>query len=259
VLIAVPLVVVLATWLGLLALGFEGSPTGLADLLALPPVSTFYDLGPPTSMYGNGPGFLIFIGASVAVRAILTALVTGLVLEALENGRVSRFGLLRGVAALPTAVVVQIASFSLVVSAYFVLPALGPGLGLLGFVSALVGGLFFLGFAPVAAIREGRPVLETIRRSARAAMLPRGRHLLLCSMYFLLALPVAIGFAPGGGRITANPSVTTWAFVLAANVIHLGFLAAFAYRWVVAEPGVPEQPVRRRQPARSQPVRSRRR
>jgi hypothetical protein len=81
----------------------------------------------------------------------------------------------------------------------------------------------------------------------------------LCSVYFLLALPVAVGFAPGGADITANPSVLTWVFVQVANVFHLGFAAAFAYRWVVAEPAVPDEPVRRRPPPRTQPTGLRRR
>jgi hypothetical protein len=259
VLVATTIVLVAASWFGLLALGFEGVPTRLADVLAMSPVSTFFDLGTGAALYGTGPGFLVFVGVSIALRGVVTALLTGMILEALEDGRVTRYGVLRGVAALPTALVVQVAAFSLIVAGNLVLPVLGPGLGFLGFVSALVGGLFFLGFAPIAAIREGRTVMETIRRSARAAMLPRGRHLVLCSLYFLLALPVAVGLAPGGTEITANPSVLTWVFVLVANVFHLGFVAAFAYRWIVAEPHVPEQPVRRRPAPRAQPVRGRRR
>jgi hypothetical protein len=107
--------------------------------------------------------------------------------------------------------------------------------------------------------------MESIRRSARAAMLPGGRHLILCSLYFFLALPVALGFAPGGGDVTANPDLATWVFVLVVNVVHVGFMAAFAYRWVVAEPQVPDEPVRRRRPparaagGRSRPSGSRRR
>jgi hypothetical protein len=259
VLVVVTIVIVAASWFGLLAFGFEGVPSRLADVLALAPISSFFDLGTAAALYGTGPGFLIFLAVTIGLRAVVTALLTGMVLEALEDGRVTRYGVLRGVAALPTALVVQVASFSLIVAGNLVLPVLGPGLGFLGFVSALVGGLFFLGFAPIAAVREGRPVMETIRRSARAAMLPRGRHLVLCSLYFLLALPIAVGFAPGGSDITANPSVVTWVFVQVANVFHLGFLAAFAYRWIVAEPHVPEEPVRRRAAPRTQPSRPRRR
>jgi hypothetical protein len=201
----------------------------------------------------------VFLGVSIVVRTILSAALSGLILEALEDGRVSLYGVLRGVQAIPTVLVVQIASFSLIVAGNLILPILGPGIGFLGLVASMVAGLFFLGFAPTAAIREGRPVLETIRRSARAAMLPGGRHLILCSLYFFLALPVVLGFAPGGSDVTANPELVTWVFVLLANVIHVVFMAGFAYRWVIAEPSVPSEPVRRRPPPRAAPARTRRR
>jgi hypothetical protein len=161
-------------------------------------------------------------------------------------------GTILGLRAFPTALAVSVLSFSLIVAGNIVFPILGPGIGFLGFVAALVAGLFFLGFAPAAAIRQARGVTESLRRSGRAAMLPGGRHLLLCTLYFFLALPVVVGFAPGGGEITANPSLVTWVFVLGVNVLHVAFMAAFAYRWVIAEPNVPEQPVpRRRQAARA--------
>jgi hypothetical protein len=124
--------------------------------------------------------------------------------------------------------------------------------------------LFFLGFAPTAAIREGRPVVDEIRRSGRAALLPNSRHLVLCSLYFFLALPILVGFAPGGSEITANPSLATWVFAFVVNVLHVGFMATLAYRWVAAEDAVPEQPVRRmrartsRQPTRAPSAKARR-
>lgn len=258
-LVVATFVIVLGAWLALLAIGFQGLPNRLVDVLALAPISTYFDIGSGTSLYGTGPSFLVFIGVSLAIRAAITALLSGLALEALEDGRTSRVGLFRGLTALPIALVVQVASFSLIIAGNLIFPVLGPGLGFLGFVAALVGGLFFLSFAPTAAIREGRTVMETLRRSARAAMLPNGRHLLLCSLYFFIALPVAVGFAPGGREITANPSLTTWMVVLIANVVHVAFMAAFAYRWVVAEPAVPEEPVRRRRPARTPSPKARRR
>jgi hypothetical protein len=258
---ALTLVAVLApvvTWLVLLAVGFEGLPNRLVDVLALPPISTYFDLGTGTSRFGLGPSFLAFLGVSMLIRTLLYAFLAGGIVEALVDGRVTRYGVVLGVTAIPTVLLVQVASFTLIVAGNLFFPVLGPGIGFLGFVAALVAGLFFLGFAPTAAVRERRPVMETVRRSGRAAMLPGGRHLILCSLYFFLALPVVLGLAPGGSEITANPTLATWVFALLANVIHLGFMAAFAYRWIVAEPAVPEQPVRRRPPQRAA-VRGRRR
>jgi hypothetical protein len=259
VLVILTIVLVVGTWLALIALGFEGAPSRLVDVLALPPISTYFDLGTAVSIYGVGPSFLLAVAVSILVRSLVLALSAGLILEALEDGRVTRYGLIRGMVAIPVALVVNIASFTLIIAGNLVFPILGPGIGFLGFVSALVAGLYFLGFAPTAAIREGKPVQETIRRSARAAMLPGGRQLVLCALYFFLALPVMVGFAPGGGSITANPTFGTWVFVLLVNVGHVAFMAAFAYRWVVAEPSVPDEPVRRRAARPAAPPRSRRR
>lgn len=250
-------VLALGTWLVLVGIGFEGTPSRLVDLFALPPISTYFDLGTGASLYGVGGSFLAYLGISVLVRSIVYSALAGVVLEAVEDGRVSRYGLLRGVQAFPTVLVVHVASFSLIVAGNLIFPVLGPGIGFLGFVSALVAGLFFLGFAPTVAMREGRSVSESLRRSGRAAMLPGGRNLILCSLYFFLALPVVLGFAPGGSEITANPTLLTWVFIMGVNVLHLAFMACFAYRWIVAEPSVPDHPVRRRRPARAPSARAR--
>jgi len=256
-LIVIAVVVVPLAWMALLAIGFEGSPSRLVDVLALPPISTYFDLGTGASIVGIGPAFLVYTAFAIVIRSVVYAVLSGLIVEALEDGRVSTYGLLRGLRVIPTVIVVQILSFSLIVAGNLVFPVLGPGIGFLAFVAALVGGLFFLGFAPTAAIRQGHGIAETIRRSGRAAMLPGSRHLVFCSLYFFIALPVVVGFAPGGGDITANPTLATWVFALTVNVLHLGFMAALSYRWIIAEPSVPEQPVRRRQPARQPWARAR--
>ena len=260
ILLVLSMVLVVGTWVALLAIGFEGVPSRLVAVLAIPPISTLFDLGTGGSLYGAGPAFLVFMGVCIVVRTLVYAILAGMILEALEDGRVTRYGLVRGLIAIPTVLVVQVASFSLIIAGNLFFPVLGPGIGFLGIVLALVGGLFFLGFAPTAAIRQGRPVMETLRRSGRAAMMPGGRQLLVCFLYFFLAvLPLLGGLAPGGGEVTANPKLVTWVYVLLENVVNVVFMAAFAYRWVVAEPAVPEQPVRRRAPARAPSAKARRR
>jgi hypothetical protein len=255
VLLAIAILVPLLAWLALYALGFEGRPALLVDVLALPPIATYFDLGTGESLLGLGPSFLIFIGVAILIRGVLYGLLAGMIVESLEDGRVSSWGLLRGVAAIPTVIVVQVLSFTLILASNIIFPVLGPGIGLLAAVGSLVGGLFFLGFAPTAAVRQRRGVVETIRRSGRAAMLPGSRHLLFCGLYFFIALPVVVGLAPGGGEVTANPTFFGWVFVLAASVLHLGFMGGLAYRWIVAEPFVPEQPVPRRRAPERQPAR----
>lgn len=237
---------VIAVWLVLMGLGLEGAPGRLVDLLALPPIGTYFDLGNGASLYGLGPGVLVFLLASVVVRTGITAALFGMIVESLEAGGVSLDGVRRGLSAFPAVLAVNMIGVAVVITGNLVLPLLGAGIGFLGFFLLLVGGLYFLAFAPVAAIREGRGLQETLRRSARAGRLPGGRHLLLVTLYFVLALPVMVAVVPGGGRLTANPGLDVWVFVLVANVVHLVFMGAFAYRWMVVEAEVPEQPVRRR-------------
>lgn len=255
VLLAVALLIPPIAWLGLYALGFEGRPALLVDVLALPPIATYFDLGTGESLLGIGPTFLIFTGVAIAIRGVIYGLVAGLIVESLEDGRVSSWGLLRGVAAIPTVIAVQVLSFTLILSSNIIFPFLGPGIGLLAAVAALVGGLFFLGFAPTGAVRQRKGVVETLRRSGRAAMLPGSRHLLFCGLYFFIALPVVVGLAPGGGEVTANPTFFGWVFVLSASVLHLGFMGGLAYRWIVVEPFVPDEPVPRRKAPRREPAR----
>jgi hypothetical protein len=254
ILLAIAVVVPLLTWLALLALGFEGRPSLLVDVLALPPISTYFDLGTGESLLSLGPSFLVFIGVAVLLRSLLYGLLAGMIVEMLEDGRISKWGLLRGVSAMPTVLAVNLLSFSLILASNVILPVLGPGIGLLAAIGALVGGLFFLGFAPTAAVRQQRGVVESIRRSGRGAMLPGSRHVLFCALYFFIALPVVVGLAPGGSEITANPTLSGWIFILAASVLHLAFMAALAFRWIGVEPAVPEEPVRRRQAQRRQPA-----
>jgi hypothetical protein len=252
ILLAIAVVVPLLAWLALIALGFEGRPSLLVDVLALPPISTYFDLGTGESLLSLGPSFLVFIGVAVLLRSLLYGLLAGMIVETLEDGRISRWGLLRGVSATSTVLAVNLLSFSLILASNVIFPVLGPGIGLLAAIGALVGGLFFLGFAPTAAVRQRRSVVESIRRSGRAAMLPGSRHVLFCAIYFFIALPVVVGLAPGGSEITANPTLSGWIFILGASVLHLAFMAALAFRWIGVEPAVPEEPVRRRQAQRRQ-------
>ena len=255
ILLAIAILVPLLAWLVLDAIGFEGRPALLVDVLALPPIATYFDLGTGESLLGLGPSFLIFTAVAIVIRGVLYGLLAGMIVEAIEDGRVTSWGMLRGLTAIPTVIAVQVLSFTLILVSNIIFPVLGPGIGLLAAVASLVGGLFFLGFAPTAAVRQRRGVVETLRRSGRAAMLPGSRHLLFCGLYFFIALPVVVGLAPGGAEVTANPTFFGWVFVLGASVLHLAFMGGLAYRWIVAEPSVPEQPVPRRRAAQRQAAR----
>jgi hypothetical protein len=245
VIVATTVVVVALWWLGLVVLGFEGTPGRLVAVLALPPISTFFDLGTGNAIYGISPGLLFFLGGTLVVRTIVVSVLVGMVLGSLEDGRVSKNGVLRAARALPTVLVVHVICFSAVIAGNMILPVLGPAFGFFGLAALLVGALFFLGFAPAAAVREGRPVLDEIRRSGRAATLPNARHLVLCVLYFFVAMTPLFGLGPGHTEMTANPSVATWVFAFLMNVVHVAFIGALTYRWLAVEPSVPEEPVKR--------------
>jgi hypothetical protein len=233
-------------WVGLVALGLEGPPGRLVNLLALPPISTYFDALNGVTIYGFGGAGFGAASAFIVVRSLILSVVVGLVVQTLEEEGSPLDGVKRGLAAFPTVLVTGILALSLMIVGSVILPIFGPGLGFLGSVLTLVAALFFLVFAPIAAVREGRPIQETIRRSARAAMMPGSRHLLFCMLYIFLTLPILVALAPNGNLLGVNPSISMWTYGLITTFVHLTFLAAFAYRWIQAEDHVPDEPLRSR-------------
>ena len=235
-----------ALWVGLVALGLEGPPGRLVNMLALPPISTYFDALNGVTIYGFGGAGFGAATAFIVVRSLILAVIVGLVVQTLEGEGSALEGVKRGLIAFPTVLVTGILALSLMIVGSVILPILGPGLGFLGSVLTLVAALFFLVYAPIAAVREGRSVQETLRRSARAAMMPGSRHLLFCMLYIFLTLPILVALAPNGNLLGVNPSIGMWAYALITTFVHLTFLAAFAYRWIQAEDDVPDQPMRAR-------------
>ena len=73
ILLVIALVLPFLVWLALLAIGFEGSAGRLVDVLALPPIATYFDLGTGASVVGVGPAFLVFTAVSVLLRGVIYA------------------------------------------------------------------------------------------------------------------------------------------------------------------------------------------
>ncbi len=237
----------LAMWVVLVALGLEGPPARLVNLLALPPVSTYFDALNGVTIYGFGPEGYFAASAFLLVRSIVLALLTGMTVELLEGDGSVRVGLGRGIRAIPVTLATNLMTLAMMVMGSVVLPVLGAGLGFLASVLTLVAALFLFVFAPVLAVREpDRPFYDVIRRGARAALLPGSRHLLMCLGYIFLALPLLVAVAPGGALLGVNPSLAMWIYALVSTFVHLAFMAAFAYRLIAVEHEIPEQPVRLR-------------
>ena len=226
-LLVVALVLPFLVWLALLAIGFEGSAGELVDVLALPPIATYFDLGTGASVVRVGPAFLVFTAVSVLVRGVVYALLAGMVVEALEDSRVSRYGLLRGIAAIPAVLVVQV---DLVLADHrrqALCPILGPGSG-----SSRSWPPSWRPVLPRVHADRGDPAGTRRARSdpslRSSGAFPGPRQLL-----FLRA--VLLRGAARGGRARAGqdparcePVAAAWVFILAVSVVHLAFAAALA-------------------------------
>jgi hypothetical protein len=244
--LAIAFVLLFVLWIGLVALGLEGPPGRLVDLLALPPISTYFDALNGVAIYGLGGVGFVAATVFIVVRSVILSFLAALLVQQVEGGGPLGEALVRGLRAIPVVIASGILALSAMILGSVLLPILGAGLGFLGSVVTLVGAMFFLVYVPIIAVRMDLGASETIRRSGRAAMMPGSRHLMLCLLYVFLTLPILVAVAPGGGLLGVNPSIGMWGFALVCTYLHLGFLATFAYRWVEAEEQVPEAPVRRR-------------
>ena len=79
--------------------------------------------------------------------------------------------------------------------------------------------------------------------------MPGAGNLTFALIYVILAFVItALPFVPGH-IVGVNPTAGAWVFVLLVNVVHVVFLATFAFRYLSIADEVPEAPVRER-PAR---------
>jgi hypothetical protein len=250
--VAIALVVYLE-WAFAVLFGFQGPFSNFVNALAIPPVGTSFDFQIAQGMFGVQGGLFAVLGF-VALRGVVVALFTGAIVDVLQTGTASRWSLVRGMRAIPTAIATSVASMGLVTVAIFIGPLLGLGLGALLQVAALVAGIYLFVFAPTIAVAEGRRMPECMSRSIRAGRMPGAGNLGFAMVYVLptIALLVAPG-KPGSG-IGVNPTVGAWIFVLSINLLQVSMLAAFSFRYLSIADEVPE-PAREARPAR--PARTR--
>ncbi len=238
-----PLVFVYLVWLVLIAFGFVGTALALTQMVAMPPLSTAFDTQNAISLAGQQSGLIVALPL-LLFRAVIVCVISGLLVEGFERrGSTSLGGVMRGLAAFPLVLAYLMLSFVALFLAQFG-SVFGPGLGTLLQVLLPAFVLWALGFVPFAAVRERRPLADTLRRSYAAARTPGGRHLSFCIVYVLLAFVLPL-FVPGRSLITANPAPGTWIGVYLLSFLHVGFTAAMAFRWLAVESSVPETLVRR--------------
>ena len=241
-------VVTFAVWVVLVAFGYEGPFALLVNALGVPPVGTFNDLNLSISVFGVSTGFIALL-AFIAVRAIVHAILTAMVVDVLQTGSATRWSLARAVRILPVTLAVNIACLGLLMASSIMQQLLGGGFGLLVLIGALVAGVYLLGFAPVIVTTERRGLADSLGRSVRAGRMPGAGNLLFAGLYVMTF--IAILAVPGkpGSTISVNPSIGAWAMGIAVSLAHVVTLATLAYRYLSVADEVAEAP-RRRQPSR---------
>jgi len=230
----------LVLWFGLLAVGLGHVPLFFQNLLAIPPLSSMFDLNAAFSALGLTLGAALLALGLTAVRAVITSLVV----ERLDTDRVSVASVRRGIRSVPAFLGIFFAEVALIFFSQFLRAVLGTSIGGLAFFGALVGGVHFLVFAPIIVIRDGTSARAAMGQSIRAARLPGSRHVGMVLLYFTGAflLPLLV---PMSSAFTVNPSLAVWTSLLAVTLFHVVSLGGFAYRYGVIEDDVPEAPPRR--------------
>jgi len=246
-LVVVPLVLILAMSLGLVAAALDHVPQGMIDLLSIPPISSFFDLNIVVNIFGLTTGTIVFTIGLAIVRSVVWAVVVGMVVESLDTGRATMDGARRGLRAAPAVLGIMLTNVAIIFLSQILRFVLGASIGSLAFFGGLVGGLYFLAFAPVIVVREGGSARQAMGISARAARMPGSRHLGMVFLYFSAAF---FAFLPAGRAFSANPSLALWVLVLVGTLVHIAFLAGYAYRYVVVKDQIP--------PPRPRQARSRR-
>jgi hypothetical protein len=251
-LVAIP-VILIAEWLGAVALGFQGPFTLFASALAVPPVGTAFDESIATGIFGQQTGLVLLL-AFVALRAIVLAFVITITVEVLEEGKSTRAALGRGLRVIPTTLAVGIIAMALITFSSILLAFLGSGIGFLLQIATLVITVYLFVFAPIMAAAEGRSMPESLSRSIRAARMPGAGNLTIASLYTIVSVVVLL-VTGRPDHLGVNPSIGEWAFVLLANLVQVVFLATFAFRYLSVTEEVPAAP----EPKRRAPRGARRR
>jgi hypothetical protein len=238
-LVIAPILYALIMWLVMVAAGYQGPFAPFANLLALPPIGTSLDATLATGLFGLQGG-LFGIVAFLAVRAVALALLTAAIVDALEDGHVSAKGLRKGLRALPVTFAICVIAVGILTLSSLFGQLLGPGLGILIQVGALVLGLYLFIFAPIVAVDEGRSMPESLARSVRAARIPGVGNLALAALYVVPSIALIVLPGKPGSLFGVNPTIGAWVFVLALNLLHVALLATFAFRYLSVAHEVPE-------------------
>jgi hypothetical protein len=244
----------LVEWLVVVALGYPGPIALLAHVPAPPPIGTITDYSLATGILGSRGLPFIFVVAGV--HALWQAVLTGLAIEAIESGRPSRWGAVRGLRGFAVAFAVRVLGLMALIVAQLVLTFGGSsGLGLFGQIGVFVVVAWLLGYAPVIAVAEGRRLFDCLGRSVRAARMPGSGNLTFAALYVIPVFATFFALPVPGVLLGVNPRFTAWMFVVGMNLLHTALIAALAMRYLSIADQVPE-PTPRGAPAREARTRS---
>lgn len=236
----------LAEWVVLIALGFQGPFTLLNGSLALPPVGTLIDLiASGTVFTGGGPLSFAAILVVLLLRAALLALVATVAVERLRTGEVTWWSARRALRVIPSTLAVGVVSLTVLIVGNVGSAMLGAGFGLLAFFGAMVFGLYFTAFVPAIAADEDRSMPETLRRAFSAARMPGAGNLTLAALYILPAWALFLAPLPGSA-LGLSPEPVAWAVTTLINIVYVGVSAMMVFRYLSIAPFVAEPAPRSR-------------
>jgi hypothetical protein len=238
-LLVVTFLAVLGLWLGFSGYGVvqSAAPQAMVLLLSLPPLHSFLDIDFLARGRIVSPAQVVaFSLGVVVVRAVLASVWMGLILESFrgQTGRAAiRPALGRAARSFASMVGVELGFLTLAAASIFLAAGLlGPSLGQLAIIGALLGGLYFFSLTPVVAAAESRGTMRAARLSINGARVPGPQHMLFTTAYLALTLFVSV-VTPGSRVAAATPSIQVWALALLVSFVHVGALAALTYRWLL--------------------------
>jgi hypothetical protein len=240
-LVLVP-VVLLIEWLILLALGFQGPFTLLGGTFEWPGPGTLVDTILSASIATSSGAALAALFVLFVVRAALLAFVTTASVERLRTGAVSVWALRRAIRVFPVTIATTLLGFAALqvgqLGAAFLQQA---GFGIVIFIAAMIATVYLTAYAPAIAADESRGMPASMQRGIRTSRMPGSGTLMICSVYTIAAFAVNVAFLPSSG-IGVNPSVASWAGVIVANLLSLGVVGMFSFRYLSVAEHVPEAP-----------------
>lgn len=208
-------------------------------LVALPPVSTWFDVAYALDVGGGTPGILALVSLFLLRGVVVTAFV-GLVLADMGGipGEGGVGAVRRGLRVLPIALLIDLFQFSVLLPAQALLQI--PFVGVLLWFLTL-GLTTLLVYAVVDAWRRDIRQTESVLRAVRAVRMRGGGHVALGLAYVMTCLLLTSLW----GFVAGRPELAIPIGAVSA-LINLGFVTTFVRRWVAIEDDVPPPRQRRR-------------